>query len=192
MTKGYEGELKKLRTALMQCLLRKEQCNASPGVYVALLAPPSLCPQFARLADGLVTMSRVCKNDGVDHRIRQAFLDTQPPRRDGATHLEKGGSESKTVVGGATSFRALQVRGFNPAVAGPLNVYTWRADNGNLLHESMRTVSGKKLRFRLASSVARAHGPGVCIGPSVWSTLRAAEPSMGDYPRMRRQRKMNR
>ena len=55
----------------------------SPGIYFALLASPSLCPQFCRVMDGIVTIWRTLRSSDRWSAVTAAFFSTQPPAVDG-------------------------------------------------------------------------------------------------------------
>ena len=97
-TSSHLSELKKLRSMVIRCLLRRDRYVANPTLYLSLLTCPSLNPFFARIFDGLLVVWRVLhasptlaarliachdapltSNDGPVHRLRQ--LDALPEVR---------------------------------------------------------------------------------------------------------------
>jgi len=83
MTSSHNNELNTLHSGILRCLLRRDKYVVSPGIYFALLASPSLCPQFCRVMDGIVTIWRTLRSSDRWSAVTAAFFSTQPPAVDG-------------------------------------------------------------------------------------------------------------
>lgn len=83
MTSSHNNELNTLRSGILRCLLRRDKYVVSPGIYFALLASPSLCPQFCRVMDGIITIWRTLRSSDRWSAVTAAFFFPQPPPVDG-------------------------------------------------------------------------------------------------------------
>lgn len=52
-TRTHSDTLIKLRSSVMRCILRRDPIHCKSRRLFSLLASPSLCPQFCRVADGV-------------------------------------------------------------------------------------------------------------------------------------------
>ena len=59
VNRTHEDAITKLRSAVLRCLLRRDQYQVSPALFLTLLVPPSLNPHCCRVVDGLVMFWRV-------------------------------------------------------------------------------------------------------------------------------------
>ncbi len=82
-TKTHEAEITKLRSGIMRCLLRRDQYNANPSLYLALLTSPSLNPFFARIMDGLLTAWRSLWATDRFSAVKNVFYNEFATLRDG-------------------------------------------------------------------------------------------------------------
>ena len=82
-TKSHERSLNTIRADVLRCLLRRDRYNASPRVYFALVASPSLSPFYNRVVDGLLFMWRALWATGRFAEVKRCYQQLRPGGNDG-------------------------------------------------------------------------------------------------------------